>query len=80
MKPESINLERYIRNVSDWPKEGILFRDITPLLADPDAFAAAVDALSAGFTDSGIDYVAAVEARGFIFGAAVARKLKAGFV
>ena len=80
MKPESINLGRYIRNVPDWPKEGILFRDITPLLADPDAFAAAVDALSTGFTDSGIDYVAAVEARGFIFGAAVARKLKAGFV
>jgi adenine phosphoribosyltransferase len=73
-------LKRHIRGIPDWPKEGILFRDITPLLADPKAFAAAVDALCSGFTDAGIEYVAAVEARGFIFGAAVAEKLGAGFV
>ncbi len=80
MATEGINLERYIRSVPDWPKKGILFRDITPLLADPKAFAAAVDALCISFTEAGIEYVAAVEARGFIFGAAVARKLQAGFV
>jgi adenine phosphoribosyltransferase len=77
---EGINLERYIRSIPDWPKKGILFRDITPLLADPKAFAAAIDALCAGFIEADIEYVAAVEARGFIFGAAVARKLRAGFV
>ncbi len=75
-----IDLKRYIRSIPDWPKKGILFRDITPLLADPKAFAAAVDALCADFTGAGIEYVAAVEARGFIFGAAVAKKLGAGFV
>jgi adenine phosphoribosyltransferase len=80
MATGKINLERYIRSIPDWPKKGILFRDITPLLADPKAFAAAVDALCAGFAEGDIDYVAAVEARGFIFGAAVARRLRAGFV
>ncbi len=80
MATESIHLERYIRSIPDWPKKGILFRDITPLLADPKAFVAAVDALCAGFTGESIEYVAAVEARGFIFGAAVSRKLGAGFV
>jgi adenine phosphoribosyltransferase len=80
MAPQKINLEKYIRSIPDWPKKGILFRDITPLLADSSAFAAAIDAMCAAFTDTDIDYVAAVEARGFIFGAAVARKLQAGFV
>jgi len=80
MASKGIDLKRYIRSIPDWPKKGILFRDITPLLADPKAFAAAVDALCAGFTGVGIEYVAAVEARGFIFGAAVAEKLGAGFV
>ena len=80
MATEGINLERYIRSIPDWPKKGILFRDITPLLADPKAFAAAIDALCAGFTKTDIEFVAAVEARGFIFGAAVAEKLDAGFV
>jgi len=77
---KSIQLEKYIRSIPDWHKKGILFRDITPLLADADAFAAAVDALCADFTSENIDYVAAVEARGFIFGAAVAKKLGVGFV
>lgn len=80
MSTKGINLEKYIRSIPDWPKKGILFRDITPLLADPKAFAAAVDALCADFADVGINYVAAVEARGFIFGAAVAKKLGVGFV
>ena len=80
MATEGINLERYIRSIPDWPKKGILFRDITPLLADPKAYAAAIDALCADFTDADIEYVAAVEARGFIFGAAAAKKLGVGFV
>ena len=80
MTGNGIDLRGFIRDIPDWPKEGILFRDITPLLADPKAFAVAIDALSAGFTEAGIDYVAAVEARGFIFGSAVAEKLGAGFV
>jgi len=80
MTSKGIDLKRHIRSIPDWPKKGILFRDITPLLADPRAFAAAVDALCAGFAGVGIEYVAAVEARGFIFGAAVAEKLGAGFV
>lgn len=80
MTAEEIELQRYIRSIPDWPKKGILFRDITPLLADPKAFAAAVDALCAGFTNTGVEYVAAVEARGFIFGASVAERLGAGFV
>jgi adenine phosphoribosyltransferase len=80
MSVEASELEKYIRSIPDWPKKGILFRDITPLLAEPKAFTAAIDALCAGFTDMGIDHVAAVEARGFIFGAGVAEKLGAGFV
>jgi adenine phosphoribosyltransferase len=77
---KGFSLQTYIRDIPDWPKKGILFRDITPLLADPKAFAAAIDALCADFTNAGIKYVAAVEARGFIFGAAVAKKLDVGFV
>jgi adenine phosphoribosyltransferase len=77
---DGVDLAGYIRSIPDWPKKGILFRDITPLLADPKAFAAAVEALCAGFADAGIQYVAAVEARGFIFGAAAAAKLDVGFV
>jgi adenine phosphoribosyltransferase len=77
---KGVDLAHYIRSIPDWPKKGILFRDITPLLADPEAFAAAVEALCAGFRYAGVQYVAAVEARGFIFGAAVAKDLGAGFV
>jgi adenine phosphoribosyltransferase len=80
MSRDKIVLEDYIRDVPDWPKKGILFRDITPLLAEPKAFRAAVDALAADYVGAGIQYVAAVEARGFIFGSAVAAKLNAGFV
>jgi adenine phosphoribosyltransferase len=57
-----------------------MFRDITPLLAEPKAFRAAVDALATDYVGAGIEYVGAVEARGFIFGSAVAAKLNAGFV
>jgi len=80
MADKHLDLARYIRDVPDWPKKGILFRDITPLLADPKAFPATVDALCAPFFGLGIQYVAAVEARGFIFGSAVAERLGAGFI
>ena len=74
------NLQDYIRSIADWPKEGILFRDITPLLANPEALSFAVESLCLGFRDTQIDYVAAIEARGFIFGAAVAAELGVGFI
>jgi adenine phosphoribosyltransferase len=80
MAKEQLLLTQYIRAIPDWPKAGILFRDITPLLADPQAFPAAVEALCAPFKRAGVAYVAGVEARGFIFGAAVAAKLRAGFI
>lgn len=80
MTKERIDLSAFIRAIPDWPKEGILFRDITPLLADPRAFGAAVEALAAPYREADVAYVAAVEARGFIFGAAVAERLNAGFI
>ena len=80
MDASQIKLESFIRDIPDWPKKGILFRDITPLLRDAKAFAGAIAALAAPFADKKIDYVAAVEARGFIFGSAVAEKIQAGFV
>jgi len=80
MATERIALAQYIRDIPDWPRKGILFRDITPLLADSKAFPTAVDALCAPFWGIGVQYVAAVEARGFIFGSAVAERLGAGFI
>jgi adenine phosphoribosyltransferase len=80
MPSKAEELQKHIRSIADWPKKGILFRDITPLLAQPGTFAEAVDALCADFEERGVEYVASVEARGFIFGAAVAKKLGAGFV
>ena len=76
----SIELRDYIRDIPDFPKEGILFRDITPLLGHKEALVAAIKALAEPFKGEKIDYVAAIEARGFIFGAAVARELGAGFI
>lgn len=80
MTNQQMDLKQYIRDIPDWPKKGILFRDITPLLKNPQAFSMAVDALCAGFKQAQVEYVAAVEARGFIFGSAVAQKLGVGFV
>lgn len=75
-----MELKSFIRDIPDFPQPGILFRDITPLLGDRQALDAAIAALVEPFTDDRIDLVAAVEARGFIFGSAVARALGAGFV
>ncbi|MDD4979996.1 MAG: adenine phosphoribosyltransferase [Candidatus Omnitrophica bacterium] len=75
-----MNLKKCIRNVPDFPRAGILFYDITTLLNDKKAFCLAVDSLAAKYKSKKIDKVAAVEARGFIFGGVVAHKLGVGFV
>jgi adenine phosphoribosyltransferase len=75
-----MNLSQTIRAIPDYPKPGILFRDITTLLADAGAFRQAVDELLAPFANMRIDKVAGIEARGFILGGAVAHQLSAGFV
>lgn len=69
-----------IRDVPDFPRPGIRFKDITPLLADPGGFAWVVDTLAAPWRASGVDCVVGIEARGFILGAALAHALGAGFV
>jgi len=66
--------------VPDFPKPGILFKDITPLLGAPDAFRASIERLAEPYRDVGIGKVAGIESRGFIFGAAVAQELGCGFV
>jgi adenine phosphoribosyltransferase len=73
-------LKRLIREIPDFPKPGILFRDITPLLADPSGIALAVELLANPFRGKNIDLVVGAESRGFIFGTAVACCLSAGFV
>lgn len=74
------NLRAYIRNVPDFPKRGIVFRDITTLLKDPKAFQAASDILYEKYTDRKIEKVVGIESRGFILGAVTAQRLGAGFV
>jgi adenine phosphoribosyltransferase len=74
------NLRRLIRDIPDFPKPGILFRDITPLLADPPGLALAVELLANPYRGKNIDLVVGAESRGFIFGTAVACCLSAGFV
>jgi adenine phosphoribosyltransferase len=69
-----------IRNVPDFPKPGIQFKDITPVLADPRLFAGAIDLLTEKFKPGSVDAVVGIDARGFIFAAAAALKLHAGFV
>lgn len=76
----SIDLASYIRDIPDFPKPGILFKDITPLLASPEAFGSVIDRLASRYADQNIHTIAAAEARGFIFGAPLALKLGAGFV
>jgi adenine phosphoribosyltransferase len=75
-----LDLEQYIRDIPDFPKEGIIFKDITPLLASPEGFRGAIDTIAEEFADAGITKVLGAEARGFIFGGALAYKLGAGFV
>ena len=73
-------LKSLIRDIPGFPKEGIIFKDITPLLRDKDKFREAVDLISDKFKSKKIDFILSVESRGFIFGAAVAYKLGIGLV
>ena len=75
-----MDLRKLIRDIPDYPKEGILFFDITPLLGDPAGFRQAIDLLAERFADSKATKIVAAEARGFIFGAALAYKMGIGFV
>jgi adenine phosphoribosyltransferase len=74
-----VDLSPFIRTVPDFPKPGVAFRDIAPLLGDARAFDVAVSRMAEGL-DGKVDLVAGIEARGFLFGAPVARALRAGFV
>lgn len=75
-----MNYQDYIRDIPDWPKEGVVFKDITPLLANAEAFKAAVEEMAAPFVGKGITKVIGAEARGFLFGTVIAYHLGAGFV
>ena len=73
-------IERYIRDVPDFPKKGILFRDITPLLQDPRGLSDSIEAMARGVDTKSFDLVCGIESRGFIFGTALALHLHKGFV
>src|SRR4051794_19417244 len=74
------DIRQAIRNIPGFPKAGIQFKDITPVLADARLFAGTIDLLTSGFRQGDIDTVVGIDARGFIFAAAAAVKLHAGFV
>lgn len=74
------DLEQSIRNIADYPKPGIQFKDITPLLGNPAALAMAVEIMASPFRGQGVQAVCGAESRGFIFGTAIAQALSAGFV
>jgi len=78
--PTAAAIERAIRTVPDFPKPGIQFKDITPVLADAELFAGTIDLMTQGFKPGMVDAVVGIDARGFIFAAAAAIKLQAGFV
>jgi adenine phosphoribosyltransferase len=74
------DVARAVRDVPDFPKPGILFKDITPVLADAELFARVTEAMAVPYLDAGITHVVAIESRGFILGAPVAQRLAAGLV
>ena len=75
-----LNLKDYIRNIPDFPKPGIIFRDVTTALKKPNVFRQIIDEIYFNFKDENIDYIAAIESRGYLFGAPLAYKLGAGLV
>lgn len=79
-RPTVADIERAIRNIPDFPKPGIQFKDITPVLADARLFSGSIDLLTEKFKPGSVDAVVGIDARGFIFAAAAAVKLQAGFV
>lgn len=74
------NLKSAVRDVSDFPKKGICFKDIAPLLQDPSLFKQTISLFERAFKDEKIDKIVAIDARGFIFGAALAERLELGFI
>lgn len=76
----SVSVKEKIRDIPDFPKKGIIFRDITTVIKDADAFKYVIDYFCEMFKDEKIDYVAAIESRGYIFGAPIAYRLGAGFI
>src|SRR5690349_719229 len=78
--PTASEIERAIRNIPDFPKPGIQFKDITPVLADARLFSSSIHLLTDGFKPGEVDAVVGIDARGFIFAAAAAVQLRAGFV
>ena len=76
----SFDFEGHITDIVDYPKPGVVFKDITTLLKDPDGFEAPIDAIAEHFKDAGVTKVVGAEARGFMIGAPVAYRLHAGFV
>jgi adenine phosphoribosyltransferase len=78
--PTCSELERAIRNIPDFPKPGIQFKDITPVLADARLFSGCIDLMTDHFKPGMVDAVVGIDARGFIFAAAAAVKLQAGFI
>ncbi len=74
------DIEKAIRTIPDFPKPGILFKDITPVLADPHLFAGVIDLLTANYKPGSVDAVVGIDARGFILAAAAALRLQTGFV
>jgi adenine phosphoribosyltransferase len=75
-----MDLRDYIKSIPDYPREGIVFKDITPLFLDPTALRAAVDQMSSYADNLGVDLVVSAEARGFMLGGAVAAQIGAGFI
>lgn len=75
-----MGIEKYIRSIPDWPKPGIIFRDITTLLAHPVGFARATNALTMHYKEIPFDKIVAIESRGFVFGAVLAKELNKGMV
>ncbi len=80
MKDRLAHAQKLIRDVPDFPKPGILFKDITPLLADPRAFLTVLDLMAEHFVGAHVDAIVGIESRGFIFGAALAARTEASFV
>ena len=80
MAESNLDLENYIRDVADFPKEGITFKDITPLLSNPRALGRAIDAMAESVADLKVDVIAAAEARGFLFAVPLALKMDIGMV
>ena len=79
-KENTIKLKETIRSISDWPIKGVIFRDLTTLMQNPEAFRESCDILYERYKDKNIDKIVGIDARGFVFGAVLAYKLGIGFI